>query len=79
MTNIETHLNNLSYLKNTLMVDCPFGNLIIKKTQDKMYYISPLNLKFKNPGAVSGFCVEIYKIIILDHDTDKEEIVYQRN
>ena len=77
MENIETYLNNLSYLKNTLMVDCKFGNLIIEETRDKKYYISPLNLTFKNPRAVSGFCIEISKISILDHDTDEEEIVYQ--
>jgi hypothetical protein len=79
MANIETYLNNLSYLKNTLIVDCKLGNLSIEETQDKMYQIEifPENFKFKTSTEVSVFCGEISKISILDHDTDEEEIVYQ--
>ena len=80
MSNIETHINNLIFLKNSLIVDCRIGNIIIEESQDKMYYVenNGFNRKYKTKKEVFDLCGEIFKISMLDHDTEEEEIIYKK-
>jgi hypothetical protein len=85
MTSIlAVNLSKISYLEQTLFIDCAQGNVSIDKLNTGQFYVEhpyfPNNIRrMFNPNEVDqliGFLGPIKSIMMLDHDLDEEIWLY---
>jgi hypothetical protein len=76
---LRNNLPRISYLEQTLFVDCKFGNVSIDRLQDGGYYVEhPHNVSVRKHFKVHQveqlifFLGRVSHIMLLDHDLDEE-------